>query len=156
MHLRSGERICIRTVDDEGIPIVRYGTVASDNRTNGPVAVLFDDLSGGDLVDASEVERIDYDTIELHLQGEDLMHDNVLRAGLTTMWRAEANLAGLTVDAIFPLGDNDAGIADGDTWILAEFNIAGTTHIVRATRSASNPTTVIVRADRANRLDGFF
>ena len=156
MHLRSGERICIRTVDDEGIPIVRYGTVASDNRTNGPVAVLFDDLSGGDLVDASEVERIDYDTIELHLQGEDLMHDNVLRAGLTTMWRAEANLAGLTVDAIFPLGDNDAGIADGDTWILAEFNISGTTHIVRATRSASSPTTVIVRADRANRWDGFF
>jgi hypothetical protein len=156
MHLRSGERICIRTVDDEGIPIVRYGTVASDNRTNGPVAVLFDDLSGGDLVDASEVERIDYDTIELHLQGEDLMHDNVLRAGLTTMWRAEANLAGLTVDAMFPLGDNDAGIADGDTWILAEFNISGTTHIVRATRSASSPTTVIVRADRANRWDGFF
>jgi hypothetical protein len=135
---------------------VRYGTVASDNRTNGPVAVLFDDLSGGDLVDASEVERIDYDTIELHLQGEDLMHDNVLRAGLTTMWRAEANLAGLTVDAMFPLGDNDAGIADGDTWILAEFNISGTTHIVRATRSASSPTTVIVRADRANRWDGFF
>jgi hypothetical protein len=118
--------------------------------------VLFDDLSGGDLVDASEVERIDYDTIELHLQGEDLMHDNVLRAGLTTMWRAEANLAGLTVDAMFPLGDNDAGIADGDTWILAEFNISGTTHIVRATRSASSPTTVIVRADRANRWDGFF
>jgi hypothetical protein len=118
--------------------------------------VLFDDLNGGDLVDASEVERIDYDTIELHLHGEDLLTDNVLRAGLATMWRAEANLAGLRVDAMFPLGDHVAGIADGDTWVLAEFNIAGTTHVVRATRSTQSPTTVIVRADRANRWDGFF
>jgi hypothetical protein len=156
MHLRSGERICIRTVDDEGIPIVRYGTVASDNRTNGPVAVLFDDLCGGDLVDASEVERIDYDTIELHLNGQDLLTDNVLRAGLSTMWRAEANLAGLEVDAMFPLGDSDAGISDGNSWVLAEFTIQGTTHIVRATQATHNPTTVIVRADRANRWDGFF
>lgn len=156
MHLRSGERICIRTVDDEGIPIVRYGTVASDNRTNGPVAVLFDDLTGGDLVDASEVERIDYDTIELQLHGDDLLTDHVLRAGLSTMWRAEANLAGLRVEAMFPLGENEAGIADGNTWILAEFNVAGTTHIVRATQSINSSTTVIVRADRANRWDGFF
>jgi hypothetical protein len=156
MYLRSGERICVRTVDDEGIPIVRYGTVTSDNRTNGPVAVLFDDLSGSDLVDASEVATIDYDTVELHLSGEDLLTNTLLRAGLTTMWRAEANLAGLSVDAIFPLGHDDAGIRDGNSWILAEFTIAGITHIVRATQSLHPPTTVIIRADRANRWDGFF
>lgn len=156
MHLRSGERICIRTVDDEGIPIVRYGTVASDSRSNSPVAVLFDDLSIGDLVDPSEIERIDYDTVELHLNGADLLTDNVLRAGLTTMWLAEANLAGLKIEALFPLGNHEAGITDGTAWILAEFTIGGITHVVRVTPSTHNPTTVIVRADRANHWDGFF
>ena len=157
MHLRSGERICVRTVDDEGIPIVRYGTVAADNRTTGPVAVFFDDLSGSDLVDISEVHRIDYDTVELRFDGSDLFDNPALRAGLATMWRAEADLAGLRVDAIFSLGNDDAGIANGaDTWLLAEFTVAGTTHVIRTFRSPDNPTTVIVRADRANHWDGYF
>lgn len=157
MHLRSGERICVRTVDDEGVPIVRYGTVAADIRTVGPVAVLFDDLMGSDLVDISEVQRLDYDTVELHLDGDDLLTDETLRAGLATMWQAEADLAGLGVKAVFAMGENGCGIAqDHEAWLLAEFTVDGTTHVIRATPAHHCPTTVIVRADRANHWDGYF
>lgn len=157
MHLRNGERVCVRTVDDEGVPIIRYGTVAADNRTTGPVVVLFDDLLGSDLVDISEVERIDYDTVELRFDGVDLFEDEGLRAGLAPMWRAEADIAGLRVEAIFALGDKGVGIADGsDSWLLAEFTVGGVTHVIRATRTQHSPTSVIVRADRANHWDGYF
>ena len=156
MHLRSGERVCVRTVDDEGIPIIRYGTVGSDKRTAGPVVVVFDDLSGSDLVDVSEIERVDYDTVELRLAGEDVLSDTHLRVGLAAMWQAEADIAGLRVDALFAMGTGGIGIADGpNSWLLAEFTVQGATHVVRATRSDHSPTTVIVRADRVNHWDGY-
>lgn len=157
MILRGGQRVRVRTVDDEGIPIVRYGTVASDHRGPGPVPILFDDLSGGDLVDISEVGQVDYDTIELRLAGHDLVDDPVLRSGLATMWCAEARLAGLSIGALFGLGSNDQGTRDQDGgWMLAEFTVAGATHVVRAIRSTAGEATVVVRANRVNHWDGYF
>lgn len=157
MMLRGGERVCVRTVDDEGIPIVRYGTIASDHRGSGPVAVMYDDLSGSDLVDVSEIRSVDYDTVELRFAGTEVMCDAELRRGLSAMWRAEADMAGLAVQAMFPIGHDDAGTFDGDaSWTLAEFTVHGTTHVVRATVDIHDPTTVVVRADRMNRWDGYF
>lgn len=157
MNLRGGERVRVRTVDDEGIPIVRYGTVASDHRGPGPVPVLFDDLAGGDLVDISEVTRVDFDTVELHMSGTDLLDDQQLRSGLATMWCAEARLAGLTVNALFPMGDDGHGVSDQHGgWMLAEFTVHGTAHVVRATPIPDAAATVVVRADRVDHWDGYF
>lgn len=157
MMMRGGERVCVRTVDDEGIPIVRYGTIAADHRGSGPAVVIFDDLSGSDLVDVSEIAGVDYDTVELRFAGTDVMHDADLRRGLAPMWRAEADLAGLAVQALFPLGEGGAGVFDGEaSWTLAEFTVHGATHVVRATVDANDPTTVVIRADRMNRWDGYF
>jgi len=126
-------------------------TLSSD----GPVVVMFDDLLGGDIVDRSELEAVAVDTIELSLAGFDLADDAVLRAGLADMWRAEADLAGLAIGAVRAMGDDGAGVRDSDGWLLAEFTHDGLAHVVRCTPDRDRADTVIVRADRSNRWDGF-
>ena len=152
---RNGERIKVRTVDDDGLPIVRYGTVGATLPSDGPVVVMFDDLLGGDIVDRSEIEPVAVDTIELSLAGRDLADDDSLRAGLADMWRAEADLAGLSIGAVRAMGDGGAGVRDSDGWILAEFTHDGLPHVVRCAFADGRADTVIVRADRSNRWDGF-
>lgn len=152
---RSGERIKVRTVDDDGLPIVRYGTVGATLPADGPVVVMFDDLLGGDIVDRSEIEPVTVDTIELELTGLDLCEDAALRSGLADMWRAEADLAGLAIGAVRALGDSNDGVRDSDGWILAEFTHEGLPHVVRCAVHRDRTDTVIVRADRSNRWDGF-
>lgn len=152
---RNGERIKVRTLDDDGLPIVRYGTVGATLPADGPVVVMFDDLLGGDIVDRSEIEPVSVDTIELELTGRDLCDDARLRAGLADMWRAEADLAGLSIGAVRALGDDAHGVRDSDGWLLAEFTHEGLPHVVRCAIDAGRADTVIVRADRSNRWDGF-
>ena len=152
---RNGERIKVRTVDDDGLPIVRYGTVGATLPADGPVVVMFDDLLGGDIVDRSEIEPVAVGTIELSLAGRDLADDDALRAGLADMWRAEADLAGLSIGAVRALGNDGAGVRDSDGWLLAEFTHDGLPHVVRCAIISGRTDTVIVRADRSNRWDGF-
>jgi len=152
---RNGERIKVRTLDDDGLPIVRYGTVGATLPSDGPVVVMFDDVLGGDIVDRSEIEAVAVDTIELALAGLDLADDAVLRAGLADMWRAEADLAGLAIGAVRAMGDDGAGVRDSDGWLLAEFTHDGLAHVVRCAPDRDRTGTVIVRADRSNRWDGF-
>jgi hypothetical protein len=152
----SGDRIRVSTVGDDGYPIVRYGTVGADLPADGPVVVIFDDLLGGDIVDSSEIEVIRLDAIELRLNGVDLLHDSTLRAGLADLWRAEVDLAGLVVATLFPMKKDDVvGIADGEQFLLAEFTYHGEPWVVRGATATDSPTTVVVRADRMNRWDGF-
>lgn len=152
----NGDRIRVSTVDDDGVAIVRYGTVGAELPADGPVVVLFDDLLGGDIVDRSEIVLVSLDSVELRLRGSDLLADESMRSGLAAMWRAEADVAGLTVAALFAMGDRGAGVRNGTDWLLAEFTHFGDTWIVRATIADDAPTTVTVRADRSNRWDGFF
>ena len=154
-RFRSGERIRVRTVDDDGLPIVRYGTVGATLPSDGPVVVMFDDLLGGDIVDRSEIEAVAVDTIELTLSGRDLADDPVLRSALADMWRAEADLAGLRIGAVRLLGHDGTGLRDSDGWILAEFTHETLPHVVRCLVGHGGTDTVILRADRANRWDGF-
>ena len=151
----SGDRIRVSTVDDDGIPIIRYGTVGAELPSDGPVVVLFDDLLGGDIVDQSEIVLVSLDSVELRLHGLDLLADVSMRSGLAAMWRAEADVAGLTVAALHAMGDDAAGIHNGNDWLLAEFNNFGDTWLVRATIPTDGTTTVVIRADRSNRWDGF-
>ncbi|MGA0862590.1 MAG: hypothetical protein ACO3RB_01730 [Ilumatobacteraceae bacterium] len=154
--LRHGDRIKVSTVDDDGLPIVRYGTVGASLPDAGPVVVEFDDMLGGDIVDRSEVVAVRVDTVELVLNGPDLVSEATLRRGLADMWRAEADLAGLDIGVVHPLGSDGAGVENGtDGWLLAEFTHIGTPHVVRTTSRIDIDDTVVVRADRMNRWDGF-
>lgn len=154
-HFRSGDRIRVSTVDDDGVPIVRYGTVGAELPSDGPVVVLFDDLLGGDIVDLSEIVLVALDSVELRLHGLDLLTDVSMRSGLAAMWRAEADVAGLAIAALHALGENGAGVCNGTDWLLAEFTNMSDTWLVRATIPLNDTTTVVVRADRSNRWDGF-
>jgi len=158
MHpsFRSGQRIRISTMDATGLPIVRYGTVGTDSVLDNPIIVMYDDASGSDIVDISEIESLDLDVIELQLTGADLLQDPILRAGLAELWRAEVGRAGFHVAALFPFEkDGVVGIADGEQFLLAEFTYNGETWVVRGTFTTLAPTMVIVRADRMNRWNGF-
>ena len=157
VRFANGDRIKVSTVDDDGLPIVRYGTVGAELPGDGPVVVMFDDLLGGDIVDRSEVEIVSVDSIALVLQGPDLATDPVLRAGLAAMWAAEVDLAGLETGILHLLGDPPgAGLRDAaDSWVLAEFSHEGSMHVVRALLAGDGTGTVVVHAGRMNRWDGF-
>lgn len=154
LSFHHGDRIRVCTVDDDGLPIIRYGTVGGELPSNGPIVVMFDDLLGGDIVDRSEVQLLTVDSLELRLSGVDLVDDATMRAGLADMWLAEADLAGLPIRAIFPMGDG-SGVRDGSQWLLAEFTFESQTWVVRAIIDDDDPMSVLIRADRSNRWDGF-
>lgn len=150
MRHDSGRRVRVRTVDDNGLPLIRYGTV-KETSAGGPVVVAFDDSADGEIVDGSEVETVSISTVELVLDGVDLADMPALRQGLAAMWRAEADLAGVEVIAMYVLG---AGLRDGsDTWALAEVTDSQATYVVRVHTDPNAPNTVRVRADRPNRWD---
>lgn len=152
MRHESGQRVCVRTVDDNGLPLVRYGTVKETTTTGGPLIVAFDDSPAGEIVDGSEVTVVGITTVELVMTGVDLADLPEFRQGLASMWRAEADLAGVSVLSMYPLG---AGLRDGtDTWALAEVTDGVDNYVVRVHTDPNEPNTVRVRADRANRWDG--
>jgi hypothetical protein len=67
------------------------------------------------------------------------------------LWHAEADSAGLDVDALHALGD---GLRDSsDSFALAELTAGGQQYVVRAFRLPNEPGIVRVRADRPNRWD---
>jgi len=153
---RSGQRVRVSTVDTDGLPTVRYGTIGADVNSDDPVVVMYDDLLGSDTVNSSEIELLDLDAIELRLTGRDLLDDPLLRAGLAELWRAEVGRAGLVVATLFPMGKDDVvGVVDGEHFLLAEFTYNGETWVVRGALASDDPTMVVIRADRMNRWNGF-
>ena len=144
---RSGQRVRVSTVDTDGLPMIRYGTVGADAVSNGRIAVL---------VNSSEIEPLDLDLIELRLTGTDLLNDPLLRAGLAELWRAEVARAGLVIATLFPMEKGDVvGVVDGEHFLLAEFTYNGETWVVRGALASDDPTMVVIRADRMNRWNGF-
>ena len=153
---RSGQRVRVSTVDTDGLPMVRYGTVGADAVSENPIVIIYDNLAGSDLVNSSEIELLDLDLIELRLTGTDLLNDPLLRAGLAELWRAEVARAGLVIATLFPMEKGDAvGVVDGEHFLLAEFTYNGETWVVRGALASDDPTMVVIRADRMNRWNGF-
>lgn len=151
MRFETGDRVVQKLLDDDGLPRTRYGTVGGVLTPGGPIVVMFDDVLGGDILEADQVELVLITTIELQLDGVDLAADPDLRQGLASMWLAELERSGLAVDSHFLLG---AGLRDSsDTWALAEVNAHGATYIVRVHTDPNSPGVVRVRADQPNRWD---
>lgn len=151
MRFEAGDRVVQRILDDNGIPLTRYGTVGGVLTPGGPIVVMFDDTLGGDIIESRDVELVLLTSIELTMDGVDLAADPDLRQGLASMWLAEVERSGLAVDSHFFLG---AGLRDSsDTWALAELRADGVTYIVRVHTDPNSPGTVRVRADQPNRWD---
>ncbi|CAB4576334.1 MAG: hypothetical protein F2534_14140 [Actinobacteria bacterium] len=156
MILRPGDRVRVETTGDDGFPVVKYGFVGGvtggDDLHPGPVVVMLDGELGGDVIDPCCVQPVSITNVELRLAGHDLMDEPELRRGLIGLWHAEADTAGLDVDALHPLGD---GLRDSsDSWALAELTAGGEQYVVRAFCLPNEPGVVRVRADRPNRWDG--
>jgi len=107
----------------------------------------------GDLRDLSQIQPVTITTVELCLTGNDLINEPDLRRGLVALWHAEADSAGLDVDALHPLGGPDGdGLRDSsESWALAELMAGGEQYVVRAFQLPNEPDLVRIRADRPNR-----
>jgi hypothetical protein len=142
---RQGDRVRVETTGDDGFPIVRYGFVGGLTSGDGPLVVMLDGEISGEIVDASEVEPVMLTTVELCLRGTDLVDDPELRRGLVALWRAEADTAGLDVDAMHIRDDSQH---DGNgCWTLADLDLAGDRYVVRAITPPMEPGVVRIRAD---------
>ena len=142
----------MRCTGDDGLPLVRYGFVGGCCHDDGTVTVMLDDdVNAVVLTDTSQLHQVSVTSVELRLVGADLLEDPVLRQGLVHLWRAEAEIAGLDIDAIHSTG---TGLRDShDSYVLAEMVAGAEQFVVRAVVSPNDPEVVVVRADRPNRWD---
>lgn len=148
----AGRRVRVRTTDADGLPLVRYGTLAdAPGPTAGaPVVVLLDGADAGTVtVDPGDVDPLELDSFELRLRGHDLLTGPDLRRGLVQLWAAEARAAGLRVDALHPVGDGVRDSSEG--YLLAELVSAGQHLVLRAV--SAPPDGVVVRVGRPNRFE---
>ncbi len=147
--LVHGDRIRWETTDDDGLPMVRYGFVGGVSQNGTAVVMLDGDLKGNTVVRVSEIERVSITNVELRLTGSDLLDDPSLRQGLVQMWSAEADQAGLEVNAVQRLG---TGVRDtASEYALAELQSGGRHYVLRAIREQID--VVCVRADLPRRWE---
>ena len=143
-----GDRVRWATTGDDGLPLVRYGFVGGVAGETGPVMVMLDGELNGDVIDLAQLEQVTITNVELHLDGDDLIDDPALRRGLVHLWQAEAEQAGLDVDAIERMGAGQQ--LPDDSWSLAAVSSGGEQYVVRALRDETDPTVVRIRAEQLN------
>ncbi len=145
-----GDRVRYATTGDDGFPLVRYGFVGGESSESGPVVVLLDGELGSDVVDLDKLEPVHISTVELKLDGADLLNDPKLRHGLIGLWEAEAEEAGLRIAAIHPI-DSGLGVRDTSEGLaLAEVTAAGEDYVLRATQCPDDA--VLLHCDRPQRF----
>lgn len=151
MRLQPGDRVAVRR-RDEPLPRVQYGTVSAVLAREGLVALLLDDELGGEVLGLDEVVAVAIDTLAIEIDdGADLLADPGLRRHLTGMWCAEADRAGLALDAVHPLGDGQ--LEGPSSWALAEVVCGGRSYVLCASLVGGTPGRVSVCARWPNRWD---
>lgn len=145
-----GDRIRYETIDDDGFPLVRYGFVGGETSDSGPVVVMLDGELGGDVVDLDKIVPVHIGSVELTLEGLDLLDDPSLRQGLVHLWMAEAEEAGLQIAALHPIGTGVRDSSEG--YVLAELSTCDRPYVLKASRCPDRDA-VVVRVDRPTRYD---
>jgi len=140
-----GDRVRYECIDDDGLPLIRYGYIDGVAGGGGPVVVMLDGELGGDVVNAVQVQHVTITTVELLLHGTDLVDEPELRRGLVSLWHAEAETAGLDVDSLHSIGDGECDGPGG--WCLAELSAGGDRYLLRAVQLPHEPEMVRVRAE---------
>ncbi len=145
MIFSPGDRVRYECIDDDGLPLVRYGFIGGVAGAGGPVVVMLDGELGGDVVNAAQVQHVTITTVELLLHGTDLVDEPELRRGLVSLWHAEAETAGLDVDSLHSIGDGECDAPGG--WCLADLVAGGDRYLLRAVQLPHEPEMVRVRAE---------
>jgi hypothetical protein len=144
MMYSHGDRVRWEATAEDGFPLVRYGFVRSMTDDSGPVVVMFDGDLGGEVIDADQLALVSITSVELRLEGDDLLDDPDLRRGLTSLWQAEAESAGLDVDSIKPHGYGDHDGNGG--WCLASLTSGDRRYAVKAFHHNNH---IVVHAERS-------
>jgi hypothetical protein len=164
---QHGDRVRVQSTGDDGFPLIRYGFVGGAAGDGEPVVVMLDDeLRGSMVVDLSQIQPVTVTTVELRLDGSDLLHDPALRQGLVNLWHAEAEQAGLEIDSIHPIHSGPIGSSPIDSahmrsgardssegYALAELVTGGEHYVLRAVCEPNESDVVRVRADRHTRWE---
>ena len=143
MIFSAGDRIRHECTGDDGLPLVRYGFIGGVAGSNGPVVVMLDGELGGDVVNLSEVQPVTVTSVELRLNGGDLLVEPELRRGLMSLWLGEADSAGLDIDDVQPLGEGRCD--ESGAWCLAALQSGGMNYLLRAVHDGNE--LVHVRAE---------
>lgn len=147
---QPGDRVRWETIGDDGLPLIRYGFVGALGDTH--VAVMLDgDLTGDTVVDLSQLAAVSITTVELRLQGSDLLDDPALRQGLVNLWSAEAEEAGLEVRVLEYFGANGTAADSTGSYELAELWAGSEQYVLRAAPDVMSGT-VNIRADHPHRF----
>ena len=150
MTYQPGDRVRWLTTGDDGLPLIRYGFVGGVNGDESRIAVMLDgELKGDTVLPRSEIAPVGIGTVELRLEGVDLLDDPSLRQGLVNLWMAEADQAGLQIRKIYPLGTGVRSGTAADRYALAELRAAGEHWMLTAMPDATAPDMICVRADPA-------
>lgn len=149
MTFTPGDRVRHECVDDDGLPLVYYGFV-DEVRDDGTVIVLLDVELGYVPVHVDELQPVDVTTVELLLDGRDLVDDPELRRGLVSLWQAEADDAGLDIDAVHAVESCTGRCNQQERWCLAELEAGGERYVLRAEQAVGAAFMVRVHADRAS------
>lgn len=150
MTFQAGDRVRWITTGDDGLPLVRYGFVGGADTTGARVAVMLDgDLAGDTVVELSQLAPVSITTVELHLDGADLLDDPALRQGLVHLWAGEADEAGLEIRKLDCLG---TGVHDAGGFVLAELWAGNDRYVLRATADRRT-NTIFIRADDPRRRE---
>jgi hypothetical protein len=145
MIYRLGDRVRWATTDGDGLPLVRYGFVRATSDPVGPVAVMFDGELGAEPVAPDQLEAVTITTLDLCLDGDDLLEDSELRRGLAPLWQAEAEDAGLDVVGVVVF-NGDAPNVNG-VWTLAHFTSGGERYALKAARTNRQSCVIRVHAE---------
>lgn len=154
MKFRAGDRVRWHTTGDDGLPLVRYGFVGGCNGDGTRVVVMPDgdgdgDLAGDVVVDPGQLEAVSVTTLELRLDGADLLDDPSLRQGLVHLWAGEADQAGLEIRSLEFLG---TGVRDQRGFVLAALWAGNEQYVLRASADTSS-NTIHIRADDPHRWE---
>jgi hypothetical protein len=145
----QGDRIRLVGTDEDGLPFVHYGFVTPDSpdpSSSPVVAILLDGELSTETVRQDTLEVVTVASIELTLQGDDLVNDPVLRRGLVAMWVAEAETAGLAIDHLCAIGDGDGERDERGCWMLAHATAGDDRYAIRACEQRGASTVVHVHA----------
>jgi hypothetical protein len=148
---QPGDRVRWETIGDDGLPLVRYGFVGALNGNLDHVTVMLDgDLTDEFVVEFTQLAPVSITTVELRLEGSDLLEDPSLRQGLVNLWSAEADQAGLEIRMLSCFGaDVDRHDHTGG-YELAELWAGSQQYVLKACPDILSGT-VNIRADLPRR-----
>jgi hypothetical protein len=145
MKMRTGDRVRVHRTDEAGMAVFVYGYLDRVDHEKDYAFVFVDDELRASHCPLRDVQPVQITTVEVRFDSSELClalaHNPPLRRGLVFMWQAEAELAGIELDRLEPLGDDGNGLDDHvDSWALAVLEAGGETFWLRMWAQVPTPS----------------